>query len=217
MTNASSGVPAEEAAAPPAQWLRRLWERMAAMYGNAWASAQGLAPQREDGSLTIAGETWGQALVGLGAAELGAGLSACLAEGAEFPPSAPRFRAMCLGIPTLAAVRTDIATRATPFAVKCWEFMDSHAYRMVDRREADRMLRDAYEQARDFVMRGGALPEVVAELPPPEKPKPKKASPETAAPHIAAVAEMLAAGVGADPGIEVGGTTHGKMAAAGDA
>ena len=191
MTNASSGVPAEEAAAPPAQWLRRLWERMAAMYGNAWASAQGLAPQREDGSLTIAGETWGQALGGLGAAELGAGLSACLAEGAEFPPSAPRFR------------------------VKCWEFMDSHAYRMVDRREADRMLRDAYEQARDFVMRGGALPEVVAELPSPEKPKPKKASPETAAPHIAAVAEMLAAGGGADPGIEVGGTAHGKAAAAG--
>ncbi|AIC13982.1 hypothetical protein LZ757_05920 [Xylella fastidiosa subsp. morus] len=45
-------------------------------------------------------------LVGLEAAQFVEELAACIAEGSEFPPNAPRFRSMCLSVPSLTAVRS---------------------------------------------------------------------------------------------------------------
>ena len=56
-----------------------------------------------------AADTWAAALAGLTGAQIAEGLRACVAEGEEFPPNAPRFRAMCLGIPSLARVRLEFS------------------------------------------------------------------------------------------------------------
>lgn len=182
---------------------------MAEIYGHRWTSSYGDSPDDAGGG------TWAKGLAGVTSAQLAAGLAACIASADPWPPTLPEFRARCLGIPSLSTVRSDITTRATPFTVKCWEFIDSHAFRLASREAGERMVRDAYEQAREFVMRGGLLPEVAAELEAPEKPAFKPAAPEVAARHIAEVAYLLGEGVYADPGIEVGGTTHGKATAAG--
>ncbi|WP_369211002.1 hypothetical protein [Xylella fastidiosa] len=141
---------------------------MTAFYGHAWVNVHGQSAQDEEGALTVAGETWQKVLVGLEASQFADGLAACIAEGGEFPPSAPRFRSMCLGVPSLAAVRSHFtagSTRGnTPFVAKCWEFIDTWSYCQSSRAESDRMLREAYEQARDFVMRGGVLPAVPVAL-----------------------------------------------------
>lgn len=152
--------------APP-NWLRRLWERMTAMYGHAWVSVHGPSPQAGDGALTIHGETWSKVLSGISAQQLGHGLEACMASGGEFPPSAPRFRAMCLQIPTYAAMKAkfrveDVSRgeRASgPFARLMYQFMNSERFRYGDMKASEKALREAYELATDHVMRGGAYPE----------------------------------------------------------
>lgn len=143
---------------PPTEWLRRLWERMVAMYGHAWNSVHGVSPQDDGGKLTVDGDTWAKALAGVTGQQMAAGLAACLAEGAEFPPSAPRFRGMCLGIPSFASVRMD-RDKAEPFTRLVWASMDGYLYRHAAADRADKMLRDAYELAREHVMAGGDLPQ----------------------------------------------------------
>ncbi|WGZ33054.1 hypothetical protein O4444_05535 [Xylella fastidiosa subsp. pauca] len=180
----------------PFPWLRRLWERMIALYGNTWVSAHGESAQREDGTLTVDGETWQKVLVGLEASQFADGLAACITEGGEFPPSAPRFRSMCLGVPSLAAVRSHFtagSTRGnTPFVAKCWEFIDPWSYCQSSRAEADRMLREAYEQARDFVMRGGVLPAVPVTLIEAQQPAASQpASPEVAHAALEEISSMF--------------------------
>ena len=137
--------------------MRTLWVRMAEIYGHRWTSSYG---DSESG----AARTWAKGLAGVSPVQLAAGLADCIASADPWPPTLPEFRARCLGVPSLGAVRSDIATRSTAFVVKCWEFIDAHAYRAASRDAAARMVRDAYEQAREFVMRGGQLPAVVAAL-----------------------------------------------------
>ncbi|OJZ70645.1 hypothetical protein B375_0206280 [Xylella fastidiosa 6c] len=53
MTECSSNTAClAQATVIPFPWLRRLWERMIALYGNTWVSAHGESAQREDGTLT---------------------------------------------------------------------------------------------------------------------------------------------------------------------
>lgn len=157
---------------PPEVFLRRLWERMTALYGHTWASAHGASVTRSpiDARLTIDGETWQRALVGITGTQFAAGLEACIAEGGEFPPSAPRFRAMCLGIPTFAQVRLELRGEVrSRFAVLVWQGIDGFRYRQATADQAERMLQDAYSLAREHVMRGGALPDLpVARIEPPK-------------------------------------------------
>lgn len=160
-------APAQSAAEAPATWLRRIWERLTALYGHAWVSVHGVTPHDKAGALSMSGDTWGRVLAGLSVQQIAAGIEACVAEGAEFPPSAPRFRAMCLGVPSLAAVRSDLRHGETsPFARAVWAELDSFRYRQASAEQEDRMLRDAYELVRERVMRGERLPEPpVARLP----------------------------------------------------
>lgn len=94
-------------------------------------------------------------------ANVDTGIDACRVEGAEFPPSAPRFRAMCLGIPSFAQVRiesTNPEAERSPFTRSVWQHLDGYAYRNANTRDAEKLLRAAYDIAREARMRGEALP-----------------------------------------------------------
>jgi hypothetical protein len=179
----------------PSAWMRRLWERMTALYGHAWVSVHGVTPHDAGtGALGMSGDTWAKALAGLSDQQVAAGIGACVAEGAEFPPSAPRFRAMCLNIPALAAVRSDLRQRRQPaaFTRAVWHELDVFRYRQDSADQADRMLRDAYVLVRDQVMRGQPLLSTpVADINH-DKPEPKPAMPEQVSAYCAAIRDLLA-------------------------
>jgi hypothetical protein len=72
---------------------------------------------------------------------------------------------MCLGIPAFASVRAEIVsisgpaplggtsrTCISPFARMVWSNLDSHRWRNADADRADRLLREAYDAAREHVM-----------------------------------------------------------------
>ena len=128
---------------------------MAALYGHTWASQYGGQPEG------AAADTWAATLAGLSGSQMAQGLRACIAEGGEFPPSAPRFRAMCLGIPSLARVKLELADSASErsaFARLVWHHIDGYAYRQASAKDAGRMVQDAYELASERVMQGEPLP-----------------------------------------------------------
>lgn len=145
---------------PPSIVLRRLWERMGMLFGHKWVSVYGTCPQRESGELNLAGDTWARALVGLSSAQIGAGVTACLEQALEWPPSVGEFRALCLGIPTLAEVVEELrgGRPASPFGRLVWQHVDAYAHRHADSRTAERMVRDAYEIAHRSAVRGEPLP-----------------------------------------------------------
>lgn len=68
--------------------MRRLWRRMADVYGQRWASGYG----------DVTGpafETWGRALADVAPEQVGRGIAACLDRPDPWPPSLPEFRALC--------------------------------------------------------------------------------------------------------------------------
>lgn len=164
-----------------------VWLHMAALYGHTWTSAYG------DSSRGPAGAQWAKTLAGMTRAQIEAGIDACRAEGAEWPPSAPRFRAMCLGIPSLARVRLELTRgQPSPFARMVWANLDVHRYRTESADRADRMLREAYDLAREDVMQGAELPpEPVAAMTDDTRREPVPADPETAKARMAEIAELL--------------------------
>lgn len=144
--------------------LDDLWLRMAAMFGHTWVNQYGVAPHG------IGGDTWAAVLADLRAGQIGIGLQAAVAQGSAWPPSAPQFRAMCMGIPDFAVIRRELAatgSQRSPFAQLVWQNLDACRYKNAATDQADRLLREAYESASQHVMRGGALPEPMTELPAP--------------------------------------------------
>ena len=129
------------------------------MFGHTWASQYGEKPEG------ITADTWAGVLAGVSGQQIAAGLHACAAEGREFPPNAPRFRAMCLGIPSFARVRIEITqadVERSPFARSVWMFVDGYAYRHASARDGERILQAAYDIAHDLAMQGHPLPEPAA-------------------------------------------------------
>lgn len=129
---------------------------MASLYGHRWVSQYGVA---FDG---IAADTWASALSGITPQQIADGLRACVSEGDEWPPAAPRFRAMCVGIPSYATVKlesTRPAEERSRFTRLVWLKVDGYAHRHASVRDADRMLKDAYDIACEEVMHGAELPE----------------------------------------------------------
>jgi hypothetical protein len=182
--------------------MRRFWARMVAIYGHKWASAYGDACEADDGKLTVAGDTWQRGLTGVTEHQIADGLESCLTSADPWPPTLPAFRALCLGIPSLAAVLRDVSSYLrrggqdglppAPFVRLVWLHLDTYRLRHVDSDKADRLVRDAYEIAREAVMRGEPLPEPPAaaiEAAKPEKPKP--ADPAVVAAEVAKVREVL--------------------------
>lgn len=162
---------------PAIEPLSRLWEQMSALYGAIWIRSNGASPKRHDGEISVAGDTWRRALTGLRGSQIARGLQACVEQGGEYPPSAPRFRAMCLGIPTFVQVQAELRepSAASDFTRAVWSFVDGHAYRMANADKAAQLLRGAYDLAHDRAMRGEPLPSAViaGTLPKPEAEEPQ--------------------------------------------
>lgn len=177
--------------------LRRVWERMAAIFGAKWVSSMGPSPQTPSGALTVFGDTWARALSMFNGFEIAAGLEACLTRTDPWPPSLPEFRMMCLRVPTIAQVRRELRQEVdvfSPFTLLVYRHMDAFTFRRADSRHAETMLREAYDEAAAALLRGEKLPELGGLLD--HKPDPARpASPETVA---RCLAEMRKALAGAD-------------------
>lgn len=168
--------------------LPELWAAMLATYGHRWASAYGQDPKG------VAAATWAAGLSGLDAGQVANGLRACLTFGDGWPPTLPEFRALCMGIPALSTVRLELQRGdVSPFARMVWGNLDSYRYRQADVREADRMLSDAYDLAREERMQGAELPtEPVAALRQELQPRERKpADPVVVAARMAEIDELL--------------------------
>ena len=196
--------------------LTRLWLAGIAAYGHKWTSHLGDLPVDDDGKVTIAGALWA---TGLGRFSRDAVLRAFESHamtGDPWPPSLPHLRAMCFGIPSLSEVIGEITSKQahrTPFARKVWEFLDMRGGLSVlttaSQDKAERLVRDAYEQAREFVMRGGALPPESPAIAPPA-PRPYVEPP---AERVAAYQEQILEALSRPAPIEEPDvTTHGCSA-----
>lgn len=172
--------------------------RMASRYGHTWVSQFGASPGG------IAAVEWRETLAGLTPAQIREGFDADAVRGDDWPPSSPRFRALCMGIPTLGSVRAEIrdmlnwsgrgqGSVVSRFARGVWSRINVYSYRSADGKLAERMLREAYELTRESVMEGGTLPvEPVAmvEHKPDDTPR-RPADPEVVREHIARMKELL--------------------------
>lgn len=181
--------------------MDELWMRMASRYGHAWVSQYGPLP---DG---IAAAEWRETLWGLTPDMLREGFEADAIRGSEWPPSSPKFRSMCFGIPSLPSVRMEIndmcryasmgqESIVSRFTRGVWSRINSYAYRNATGKVAERMVADAYEMTREFVLEGGTLPvEPVARIPPKSKflePLPENpVDPEVVKEHLRRMAEIL--------------------------
>lgn len=163
---------------------------MAQIYAHRWTAPHGESPDHPASSA----ETWAKGLAGITGEQLAAGLRACITRADEWPPTLPAFRALCLGIPSLSAIRRELVTEdadRSGFAVLVWSKLDGFAYRRAEGKAADRMLSEAYEEAREYVMEGGTIPPPRVALPPP-KPEPiKPANPETVKAALAEAAKLF--------------------------
>ena len=175
--------------------MRRLWERMAAIFGHRWTSSFGDSAEDSAGTLTVAGETWRRGLIGLAEVQIGVGIEACITASEPWPPTLPEFRAMCLGVPSFPAAVRQFQNKSvdrTPFARLMWQHIDGWQFGQANTRDAERILRGAYEIAREHVMRGGALPEPSIAI---ENAKPREAKP--ASPEVVKAAmDKIAAAIG---------------------
>lgn len=193
---ALSSESARTSAPPPmrpepldARLIDRLWLRMVEMFGHRWTTSFGDNPR------AVAGQTWAMGLAGLTADQIAAGISACMASADPWPPTLPEFRAMCLQIPSMATVRADLARQNAerlPFTRLVWQKLDTWAFSRLDTERADRLLREAYADAREAVMRGHPMPEAPVELEAPKE-APKKASADVAARYIDEIKAYLVA------------------------
>lgn len=186
---------------PTMATMRRLWERMAGMFPGKWVRDCGAMPQHPDGTTTTAGDTWRRGLAGLTNRQISSGLNACLFAALEWPPSQPRFRQMCVGVPTLAETRQAlIASERSDWTALVWRHVDPFRIRKADAWQADRMIAEAYELAHKTAMTAGRIPPAPAPLPtPPPAPPPEPAEPETVARCMAEIEQLLGCDLAPEP------------------
>ena len=169
---------------------------MAGIYGGGrWASHASPLPETEAGEWTLAADTWARTLAGLSGEQIGVGLEACRVAVDDYLPTAAQFRARCLGVPSFAAVRLMMGSSKgfapSRFMLLVRRYVDHHAFFHASTRDAERMLSGAYDVAREYVMRGGEMPQLpVAEI---EAPKPAPRTPASDATVERSFAAMRAA------------------------
>jgi hypothetical protein len=146
-----------------AEMLSRIWLAAQAVWGHKWTSSNGDLPIDDNGQLTVAAALWAEGLRGLTERQVMAALDRLAKTGSEWPPNLPELRKAAFGIPAFAAVNNEILTttsdKRTAFARLVWSFIvDPYAYRHCSAKDAERLRRDAYEQACEHLMTGGGLP-----------------------------------------------------------
>lgn len=126
---------------------------MTGIFGHRFLTNYGHDPR------SVVADTWARTLADITPIQLGIGLQACAQGSDGWPPTLPDFRALCLGIPTFAAVKIDIGHDAPdrhPFTRLVWTHIDAFNFGQANQRDAERMLRDGYDHARELVMNGRA-------------------------------------------------------------
>lgn len=129
-----------------------LWIHMGGLYGHQWTSAYGDDPGG------TAGAEWYLTLQDLTREQIDAGLYVCRRSGDDWPPAAPAFRARCFGIPSYERVKADLHSREMPFTRMVWESIDHWLLSQSNARDADRMVRNAYNYATARRLDGAELP-----------------------------------------------------------
>lgn len=173
---------------------------MASRYGNAWVSNFGAQPNG------IAAAEWRGTLAGITPEQLREGFEADVLRADNWPPSSAKFKAMCLGIPSIAGVRAEVVdylayrkplagSSARPiisrFARGVLSRLDAYAYRNAAGKVADRIFEEAFHRTREFVMEGGTLPVNPVALIEKTEPEHKPVPPEVVAEHLAKMAQIL--------------------------
>jgi hypothetical protein len=173
----------------PQSTVDEFWLQMGSLYGDTWPRQFGESP-RGPGA-----RGWAIELGMLTPEQIRHGLAQVYLAGGEWPPSAPGFRRMALGIPRFGVVRLELRTKGStrsPFTLLTWSYLDGYLFARASNEDADRQLREAYAMACDHVLQGGALPEERLELGTPEPRKRHPASDECARRYLQAIADMLA-------------------------
>ena len=143
---------------PSAATLTRLWLLGIGAWGHRWVSALGELPIDDADNLTIAGALWARQLTGLKERDILAAIDH-FAGRLDWPPSLAENRRQALGIPSFDVVRAQITAHATPFARMVWQYLDHWAFTRADQRDAERQLRNAYDQAVERRLAGDDLPD----------------------------------------------------------
>lgn len=177
--------------APPSV-LTTVWLAMLARYGHRWATSYGRAPGE------VTSEVWAHDLAGLGPEDIQRGLRALRSRSDGWPPASTEFRALCLAIPSLAEVRAELTrpnTERTGFGRMVWRLLDGWSFRGATARDADRMLREAYDEARRRVLDGEPIPPAPGILGKPADPPPARpAAPEVVELHVERIRRALGTG-----------------------
>jgi len=177
--------------------VRHLWSKMVSIYGHRWVTNFGDTAEHPDGSLTDAGAVWSFGLAGLDAKQVDVGITSALMGAYRWPPTLPEFRALALGIPTLARVqlvinKPDLQTdEIAAFCRLMWRFLDAHRLARADIAKATRMIADAYDYALEYRMNLGELPPAPVAAITQQPERPVRASVETAEAHAKRIRELL--------------------------
>lgn len=141
----------------------------------------------------MCGALWAKGLAGFDRVTVIAALQRHIKGGDEWPPTLPGLRSLCFNIPTFATVRSElIGAKHGPFARLVWSYIDAHRFRTADTVTSERILREAYDAAREHVMRGGELPTESPALPSPAPmPTEFEYRPGAGTPSMDAIAEIL--------------------------
>ena len=153
-STASSVTPAHEPKKPlPPTALDLIAATMTAAFGHRWTSIHG------DNFAETSGRIWAIQLAGMGQRAIQRGLDQAVR--LDWPPVLADFKGMCLGVlplPTVKLQREGTASDQHPFTILVGRFVHHHEWRMADPVRQERMLLQAWEQAREHVLSGGALP-----------------------------------------------------------
>lgn len=149
--------PATSTDRPAPRALVRVWLTGIAAWNHRWASALGESPLEDNGTATLAGALWAQELAGFTEAQILDALQHFISQGHDWPPSLPMVRVQCAGIPSLNTVLLELRDRnaeRTGFTRLVWSYLDTYCLKTVDADKHDRMIRDAYDLARENVLAG---------------------------------------------------------------
>lgn len=130
--------------------IRRLWLRMAEIYGHKWTATYGAD------AATGAGSTWAKGLAGMDDSEFQAGIENCILSADPWPPTLPEFRAMCLNLPEVDQVVSELLTMRPPqseFAARVLDGAPDDLFRRYSIVQCMKLLATSARNVRKEIMR----------------------------------------------------------------
>ena len=140
---------------------------------------------------------WAAGLFGLTPKQIARGVRACMLGTATtdgWPPTLPQFRELCLQLPSISEVRAELLSRdgkRSSFGLLVSQKLDVYRWRQAEEQTGERMLKEAYLEAKKHALSGGEMPQVFEALPDDSDRERPPASPEVVAATLAQIREML--------------------------